>query len=285
MKSKKVLLAGATGYLGSYIARELKSQGYHLTVLVRNKKKLNTLGIEADEIITAQITSESELADCCTNIDVVISTVGITRQKDGLSYMDVDYQGNSNLLEEAKKSGVQKFIYVSALNGDQLRNLKIFEAKEKFVDELKQSGLDYCIVRPNGFFSDISELFYMAKSGRVYLFGDGNLKSNPIHGEDLAKVCLQGIENSKHEIIVGGPEILSQKEIANIAFEAIGTTPKITRIPDWIRRTILFLGKYLIPSKTFGPIEFFMTVLAKEMIAPKSGNHTIKSFFKKLQEG
>jgi uncharacterized protein YbjT (DUF2867 family) len=285
MKSKNILLAGATGYLGNFIARELKSQGHHLTVLVRNEKKLSTLGIEADKIINAQITSKSELVNCCMNIDVVISTVGITRQKDGLSYMDVDYQGNKNLLEEAKKSSVQKFIYVSALNGDQLRNLKIFEAKEKFVDELKQSGLEYCVVRPNGFFSDISELFYMAKSGRVYLFGDGNLKSNPIHGEDLAKVCLEGIENSEHEVIVGGPEILSQKEIANIAFEAIGKPSKITFIPDWVRKTVLFFGKFFIPSKTFGPIEFFMTVLAKEMIAPKYGTHIIKDFFKKLAKG
>ena len=91
----------------------------------------------------------------------------------------------------------------------------------------------------------------MAKSGRVYLFGDGNLKSNPIHGEDLAKICLDGIDNSEQEIIVGGPEILSQKEIACIAFEAIDKIPKITFIPDWVRKTVLLFGKFFIPSKTF----------------------------------
>lgn len=67
---------------------------------------------------------------------MVISIVGITRQKDGFTYMDVDYWGNANLLSEAKRSGVKKFIYVSVLNGEKLSNLKICEAKERFVTEL-----------------------------------------------------------------------------------------------------------------------------------------------------
>ena len=67
---------------------------------------------------------------------MVISTVGIARQKDGFTYMDVDYRENANLLSEAKRSGVKKFIYVSVLNGEKLSNLKIFEAKERFVTEL-----------------------------------------------------------------------------------------------------------------------------------------------------
>lgn len=52
--------------------------------------------------------------------------------------MDVDYQANMNILNEAKLSKtVKKFIYVSAFNGDKIRNVKIMEAKEKFVDEVK----------------------------------------------------------------------------------------------------------------------------------------------------
>ena len=54
--------------------------------------------------------------------------------------MDVDYQANINLLEEAKRAGVQKFIYISAINGQQMRHLKIMAAKERFVDALKSIG-------------------------------------------------------------------------------------------------------------------------------------------------
>ncbi len=86
---------------------------------------------------------------------------------------------------------------------------------------MKKSGVDYCIVRPNGFFSDMSEFFNMAKRGRIYLFGRGELKANPIHGEDLATVCVDAIEKSDREIEVGGPEILTQNEIAVTAFDVL----------------------------------------------------------------
>ena len=136
--------------------------------------------------------------------------------------MDVDYQANKNLLEEAQKSGVRKFIYVSVLNGEKMKHLKICEAKEKFVDELKKSGLDYVVVRPNGFFSDMSEFFTMAQKGRIYLFGNGELRANPIHGGDLANRCIDAISGKENEIRVGGPETLSQNEIAAVAFDVAG---------------------------------------------------------------
>lgn len=82
------------------------------------------------------MTKSETLNGICKDVDVVISAVGITRQKDGLTYMDVDYQANVNLINEAKRNGVKKFIYISVLNGEKLRGLKICEAKEKLVDYL-----------------------------------------------------------------------------------------------------------------------------------------------------
>jgi uncharacterized protein YbjT (DUF2867 family) len=151
----RILLAGTTGYLGGYIAKELKKRSYPVRAMARNPEKLKQNDIEATEILQAEITQPNSIKDCCKNIDVVISTVGITKQKDGLTYMDVDYQANMNLLQEAKKNGVKKFIYISVLNGEKLRYLKICDAKELFVEQLIKSGFEYCIIRPNGFFSDI----------------------------------------------------------------------------------------------------------------------------------
>jgi uncharacterized protein YbjT (DUF2867 family) len=214
----KILIAGATGYLGSYVAEECARQGYYLKVLVRNFEKFKKSGIQANEIITAEITDKKTLAGCCKDTDIVFSSVGITRQKDGLTYMDVDYQANLNLLEEAKLNGVKKYVYVSVFNGENLRRLKICEAKEKFVDALKTSGIDYCVIRPTGYFSDMKEFFTMAEKGRVYLFGKGNHKMNPIDGEDLAKVCVDAMFSGKPEINAGGPKVLSHEQIAETAF-------------------------------------------------------------------
>jgi uncharacterized protein YbjT (DUF2867 family) len=279
---KKALLAGVTGYLGSYIAKALHERGFATRAIARNKASLRDKQILFSELIEAELTKPNTIEGCCSQIAVVISTVGITRQKDCLTYMDVDYQANLNLLYEARKSGVRKFIYVSVLNGENMRHLKICDAKERFVEQLKQSGLDYCVIRPNGFFSDMTELYEMGKKGRVYLFGNGELKTNPIHGEDLAAVCVDAIEKPDREIEVGGPEILTHNEIAKTAFAVLGTGPKIAHIPEWIRIAVLKLVRILTGSKTYGPIEFLLTVMAIDMVAPQYGRHRLKEYFTHL---
>lgn len=278
MTKRKILLAGATGYLGKFIAQELIEKDYETKIIVRNKEKIRP-NVPSLEIIEAQVTKPETLKDISKGIDVVISSIGITRQKDGLTYMDVDYQANVNLIDEAKRNGVKKFIYISVLNGEKLRHLKICEAKEKLGDYLKSSGLDYCIVRPNGFFSDMADFLKMAKGGKVYLFGDGKLKLNPIHGKDLAKEVVNAINQDKKEINIGGPDLLSQNEIAELALKAYGKAIKIIHLPDWIRKITLWSVRTFTSSKTYGPIEFFMTTMVMDMTAPQYGNHKLEDFF------
>lgn len=107
---------------------------------------------------------------------------------------------------------------------------------------------------------------------------------NPIHGEDLATVCVDAIDKPDKEVAIGGPETLTQNEIASIAFDVLGDTPKITHIPDWIRVAVLKLVRLLTGSKVYGPIEFFMTVMAMDMLAPEYGKHTLKEYFTDLND-
>lgn len=282
---KKIAIAGASGYLGKYTVRELLKRQIPTVAIVRNPKKLK--GLTASpllEIVQAEVTKPESLTDTLEGIDILISSVGITRQKDGLRYMDVDYQANLNLLLEAQKAGVKKIIYVSAIGGSKYRHLKIFEAKEAFVDALQQSGLDYTILRPNGFFSDMEDFLKMAESGKVYLFGKGNQKLNPIHGADLAEVVIDAIDSPEKEIKVGGPEILTQNEIAAFALNASRKPLRIVHLPDWIRKATITLMRTFTNSKVYGPIEFFLTLLAEDQIAPKYGRHRLQDFFEAKME-
>lgn len=278
MTKDKILLAGATGYLGKYITQELLDRKFKTKIIVRDtsKVKLNNENLEIKE---AEVTKPETLKYLFDDVRIVISTVGITRQKDGLTYMDVDYQANVNLIDEAKKSGVKKFIYISVLNGEKLRHLKICEAKEKLGDYLKSSGLDFCIIRPNGFFSDMGDFLKMAKGGKVYLFGDGKLKLNPIHGEDLAKAVVDEINQDEKELNIGGPDMLSQNEIAELALKAYTKPIKIVHLPDWMRKFVLWIVRTFTSSKTYGPIEFFMTTMVMDMQAPKYGKHKLENYF------
>jgi uncharacterized protein YbjT (DUF2867 family) len=172
-------------------------------------------------------------------------------------------------LKEALRSGVRKFIYVSVLNGNQHRNLKILAAKEAFVDDLIASGIDYTIMRPNGFFSDMYDFLNMAKKGRVYLFGSGSQKFNPIHGKDLAIACVNAIETFTMEISIGGLDILTHNEVAELALLAYGKPINIIHVPHWIRKCIIWAMRTFTSSKTYGFIEFFLTLMAEDGIAPR----------------
>jgi len=278
----RVLLAGATGHLGQYILTELLDRGIETRAIVRR------LATEREdnknlEILKAEVTDPQSLVGSCRDIDVVISTVGITRQKEGLTYMDVDFQANLNLLEEARRSGVKKFVYVSVFNGDKMRRLRICDAKERFIEVLKGSGLEYCVIRPNGYFSDIGEFFKMAQKGRVYLFGNGQHRINPIHGGDLAQVCVDAIAAPQREIAVGGPQTFTYEQIAKLAFFIAGNKEKITHIPDGLRKAVLFLLRTFTSSKTYGPIEFFLTVLSTDLVAPEYGSHTLEEYFRTIK--
>ncbi|WP_320036384.1 SDR family oxidoreductase [Halarcobacter sp.] len=275
-----ICLVGATGYLGQHLAKEMNSRKINPIILTRRWNEGFDSIIKTKYVYQVDFTNPASLSQKLHGVDIVISTLGITRQKDNLTYMDVDYQANLNILNEAINCGVKKFIYISALNGDKLKNIKIFEAKEKFVEQLKKSNLEYLIIRPNGFYSDMKDFLQMADSGRVYLFGKGDKKLNPIDGTDLAKFCLDSIDLKNQELEVGGPIIYSHKEVANLAFKILNKKPEITYLPDFLRKFILKILPIFLSSKTYGPIEFFLSVMGIDMIAPKEGKYTLESFYK-----
>lgn len=277
---QKIALVGATGYLGQHIGVELNKIGIYPSVLVRRWDSKLSQKIKTSSVLKVDFTSPISLRKKLFDVDTVISTLGITRQKDGLTYMDVDFQCNMNLLEEAKKAKVKKFVYFSALHGDKLKDIDIFKAKEKFVDELKKSGLEYVVIRPNGFFSDMKDFLNMAKTKKIYLFGDGSKSLNPIHGEDLAKFCISSLVCSNLELEIGGPKLYTQKEIANLAFESLDIDGKIIFIPDCIRKLLLKLLPIFLSKQKYGPIEFFLSVMGRDMIAKQYGEHTLENFFK-----
>ncbi len=284
---QKVLVAGATGYLGRFVVQEFKKRGYWVRALARNPKKLEKTGRflepavkdQTDEVFVGEVTKPETLRGLCDGIDILFSSIGITRQRDKVSFMEVDYQGNKSLLELAIKSSVKKFIFVSVFKADKIENLAT--AREMFVEDLKNSGLDYAVIRPTGYFSDMSENLKMAKSGRVYLIGDGHHKINPIHGADLAKVCVDAVESRQREIPVGGPETYSHEEIAELAFSILGKNQKITKIPMWMVNPAV---KMIRPfSKHYYTMAtFFTAVMQNDFNAPKAGTHSLKEYYEEF---
>ena len=277
---RKVLVAGATGYLGQFVVKALKAKGYWVRALGRSAEKLAAIREYADDVFVGDVTDPDSLSGVCEGIDVVFSSVGITRQKDGLTYHDVDYQANRNLLTIAEASGVSKFMYVHVLNAEKMRHVKMIQAKQAFVDELKRSTLDHTVICPTGFFSDMQEFLAMARSGRVYLFGDGSNRINPIHGADLADFCVDALDGSDQQLDVGGPEVFTYREIAELAFEALDQPEKITCVPKPIIAATVAAMRWLTPAKVHGPLEFMASVMTVDVVGEAHGERRLADHFR-----
>ena len=277
---KKVLVAGATGYLGYYVVKELKNRNYWVRVLIRKEsQKEKFKNIDVDDFFIGEITQPKTIKGITDNIDWVFTSIGITRQKDGLTYQDVDYQGNLNLLLEAEKSKVDFFEYISVFGAEKLPELKIIQAKEKFANRLKQSSIKSCIIRPTGFFGDLKELLKMGKGGKMYLIGKGENRINPISGKDLANVCIDCFEKPKSEINVGGPKIYTQNQLAEVAFNALKIKGKSIHIPIWVRDLSYTVLKTFTSEKFNGPILFFLKAMTMEGITNKYGEDLLEDYF------
>lgn len=277
---QKVFIAGATGYLGRYLCADYRRRGWHVTALVRNRARASDLA--ADALVEAEATRPDDIAGVMEGIDLTVSALGITRQADGLGYREVDYGANLTLLREAERAGVQRYAYVHVLNADAMRHVPLVAAKADFVDALLASPIASTVIAPSGYFSDMEEFLAMARSGRVWLFGSGAPRINPIHGADLAAAIADAVEDGRAWLDIGGPDVLTQTEIARLAFAALGRAPRITYLPDAFRKAALTVLPWVTPRKVHGPAQFFLTAMAIDMVGETHGNRSLAEHFRGL---
>jgi uncharacterized protein YbjT (DUF2867 family) len=186
-------------------------------------------------------------------------------------------------LNEALRAGVRKFVYVSVFNGPALRHLDIVDAHEAFADELATSGMEFSVLRPTGYFSDMGELVKMATGGRVWLIGSGTNHVNPIHGSDLAVACVDAIEGKTTEIDVGGPETMSWDDAARLAFTAVDQPVKISRVPTWLMWSAVRAVR--IFNRHQGELlAFFTTMSTTDAVAPTFGRRRLVDHFADCRE-
>jgi uncharacterized protein YbjT (DUF2867 family) len=122
----------------------------------------------------------------------------------------------------------------------------------------------------------------MARKGRAYLFGNGSLRINPIDGTDVAAAAADALARDEEAIDLGGPEILTHEQVAQQAFRAVGKPPRITHIPMWSVKAGLVLLRRLTPLRTHQLIEFPLTVLTRDVIAPATGRHHLAEYFQQV---
>jgi uncharacterized protein YbjT (DUF2867 family) len=275
-----ILIAGATGSVGRELVSLAKASGHRVTALARNAAKLQEI---ADRVIPFDATQG--IPELSGN-DVVISALGAPiamGHKDRRPFRAVDFAGNLNILKGAKRAGVQRFVYVSVHVETGYAATSYVLAHEEFGNALQSSGLDNTIVRPTGIFSAFDDFIPMARRGTMMVLGDGSARSNPIHPTDVAQACLDCIVKGPAELNIGGPDILTRRQIAELAFEAVGKKQRILRMPA----SVMDFGAYVtrIVNPRLGELlEFLSRVATVDCVAPAKGKLHLADYFKALQD-
>ena len=228
----RVLLAGATGYIGRAVAKELVSRDYEVVALVRD----SATKIPGCEMQVADVTNAAELdrALSDTPFDSVISCIA---SRNGLpdDAWHVDCEANRNLLAAATRQDAGHFILLSAICVQKPR-LAFQHAKLAFEADLVASGVDYTIVRPTAFFKSLSGQIERLRNGKPFLvFGDGTETAcKPIGQADLARFIVDCLEDSSSRNSIrpiGGPgDAITPREQGQMLFELLGMPQRFKHI-------------------------------------------------------
>lgn len=237
----------------------------------RRAEALGALG--AEETIVADLLNPAGLRGVCNGVEAVISCAGAPLRlawSDKAGFSRIDYRGHLPLIEEARRAGVEKFVYVSLAGAMALRHTEYAQAHERTVTTLAESGLRYTIVRPTGLFYFFLEMQRLARRGLLLMPGDGGARTNPIHEADAALACVEALDFDDTQIIAGGPEVFTRKRIAEMAFESLGRRPNVVAVPGAVFAPAIAALRLLHPR--LGAVaEFGVAVSALDCVAPVHG--------------
>ena len=235
-----ILVAGATGVLGSEIVRNLLARGEKVRAMTRKTSKPETvdrLRKAGAEIVVADLKEPASLAGPCKGVDAVISTVtSVTTAQPGDSFAATDGKGTISLVDAARKAGVKKFVFVS-FDADHAPEAPLPRAKRDAEEHLKKSGLDYTILHLSLFFETWlgPMLFADPVAGTARVYGAGTQKMRYIAVKDVAELAVQSLSRpfaSKATISFGGPDAISQREAVQLFAEAFGKKFAVTEVPE-----------------------------------------------------
>ena len=225
-KNRRVLVVGGSGLLGGMVARGLSASSLSVRGLLREatRAKAQELMERGVESVTGDLKNQSSLAPACAGVDTIVSTAtAVLSDQPGDGISSVDRDGQLSLIDAAESAGVRRFVYISF--PEQQEDFPLQSAKRTVEARLRESGLDYTVLRPT-FFQEIwmsPPLGFGYLEGRVRVFGDG---TKPLRWISVADVCEAVVRTVVEELAVRrtvellGPEALTGKEVVRI-FEKI----------------------------------------------------------------
>jgi uncharacterized protein YbjT (DUF2867 family) len=233
-----ILVAGATGLLGSAVCQKLAKRGETVRALVRTtsaKERLDALRSCGAELFVGDLKNPVSLGGACRGVDAVISTASSTLSRQpGDSIESVDAAGQLNLVNAAKAANIARFVFVS-FRPPRTISFPLADAKRRVEEAI--ASLNFTIIQASWFMevwlSPALGFDYPNRTARIY--GPGTSPISWVSFRDVAEMCALALRSPAAErrtIEFGGPEALSPLE-AVARFERIGGRPfQLEHVPE-----------------------------------------------------
>ncbi|MBW4515430.1 MAG: SDR family oxidoreductase [Timaviella obliquedivisa GSE-PSE-MK23-08B] len=244
------LVTGATGELGRKIVSLLRQRAIAVRAFVRLTSRYGELEQRGAEVFIGDLQQERDIQKACQGAQYVISAHGSNEFNRGKPEA-IDYRANVDLIDAAKAAGVQHFVFISVLGADRgYEDAPVFKAKWAVEQYLRASGLNFTILRPSGFSSNLLPLAERFQQTGIYLLiGDPKNRSSIVSIDDLARIAVDSVsvEGARNQALpVGGAQALTRDEVPQIFGRIFNRQPLIINPPlaalDGVRALLGFVN-------------------------------------------
>jgi uncharacterized protein YbjT (DUF2867 family) len=278
----KILVAGASGLIGGEVVRLLKERGHYVRTLSRDSGRAAKLKATADDVRLGDATLPGTLDGVCVGIECVVSALGAPvspSAKGTAPFASVDLAANLALLAEARRAGVRRYVYVGVHTEAAYAGATYVLAHTQVEKAVRESGLEYGFIRPTGVFGSLAEMIAIARKGALPLIGGGEAMTNPVHETDVAEAVMTAVTAAAScEIDIGGPETMTRRQIAELAFNSLNRRPRLLTAPVWVLSVAASL--YGLVNPRMGEfLRFIILASTNSCVATAVGSRRIKPYF------
>ncbi|MEN8154106.1 MAG: NAD-dependent epimerase/dehydratase family protein [Acidobacteriota bacterium] len=267
-----ILITGGSGFVGIELLKEFNFIPLKkVFILVRDKSKFyKTVKLPVNaEVVEGDLEDTDSYIRILPEVDTVIHLAALTGKVSKKKYYDINFISTKNLVDNCVKYGVKKFLFVSTIAVTFKKKKRYFYAlsKQKAEDHLKNSSLNFIILRPTMILGKGSPVFkgFSSFAGLpvIPMFGNGKVKVQPVHVRDVTTVIEHIVKNSEFSgdvIEAGGPEIVSLKSFVKLIAEKKGKKGTFFHLPMWILSPSIYLMDvfiYPVLPITFGQLASF----------------------------
>jgi uncharacterized protein YbjT (DUF2867 family) len=231
------LILGASGTVGSRVARGLLDRGEAVRVVSRDPIRLTNLAQRGADVVRGDLRTSDWMPAALEGVTtLVLSTHGLVPPSRNNHPGLVDGAGNQRIIDAAVKAGVQHIVFVSAMSGANSPAL-FGQVKYRTEEHLRRSDVAHTIIRPTVFI-ETHALMLLAEplraKGTVVLFGDSTTTLNWISADDVARHIIEAISSNTGEhvtTVIGGPDNFSRCEVLSVIEETVGRAARRRHVP------------------------------------------------------